>query len=230
MNKKRTLNKTKLDDSDLDMFQIPNQYQRLLRKDIVHSYYEYYLNGVIGEADQYIELISALRDASPTDEFVIRINSEGGDLATALAIINAIKETQAHVVGFIEHLAASAATLIFLNCHSGGVAEDAEMMMHTSSSFYGGKEHEQFSYVSFARKKIHKLLKKHYSGFLSVEEIDRVLKGEDIYLDSDEILDRLEGFAQYQQELYLAEMEALEKEQNAVVDSTVTKKKKILLN
>ena len=101
MNKQRTLNNTKLDDSDLDMFQIPNQYQRLLRKDIVHSYYEYYLNGVIGEADQYIELISALRDASPTDEFVIRINSVGGDLATALAIINAIKETQAHVVGFI---------------------------------------------------------------------------------------------------------------------------------
>ena len=104
------------------------------------------------------------------------------------------------------------------------------MMMHTSSSFYVGKEHEQFSYVSFARKKIHKLLKKHYSGFLSIEEIDRVLKGEDIYLDSDEILERLEGFAQYQQELYLAEMEALEKEQNAVVDATVTKKKKILMS
>ena len=55
------------------------------------------------------------------------------------------------------------------------------------------------------------------------------MKGEDIYLDSDEILERLEGFAQYQEELYLAEMEALEKEQNAVVDATVTKKKKILM-
>ena len=46
MNKQRTLNNTKLDDSDLDMLQIPNQYQRLLRKDIIHSYYEYYLNGI----------------------------------------------------------------------------------------------------------------------------------------------------------------------------------------
>ena len=39
------------------------------------------MNGVIGEADQYIELISALRGASPTDEFIIRINSVGGDFA-----------------------------------------------------------------------------------------------------------------------------------------------------
>lgn len=229
MNKHKTLDKTKMEDSDFDMFQMPNPYQRLLRKDVTHSLYEYYLNGVIGEADQYIELVDALRSALPTDEFVIRINSVGGSLSTAMMIVNAIQESQAHVVGYIEHTAASAATLIFLNCHSWGVADDADMMMHTSSSFYGGKEHEQFAYVAFSRKKIHKMLRKYYTGFLSDTEIDSVLKGEDIYLDSEEILERLEKYSDYQREMYEAELEALQKEEEAE-QPTVKVKKKPLLN
>ena len=229
MNKHKTLDKTKMEDSDFDMFQMPNPYQRLLRKDVTHSLYEYYLNGVIGEADQYIELVDALRSASPTDEFVIRINSVGGSLSTAMVIVNAIQESQAHVVGYIEHQAASAATLIFLSCHSWGVADDAEMMMRTSSSFYGGKEHEQFAYVAFSRKKIHKMLRKYYAGFLSESEIDSVLKGEDIYFDSEEILERLEKYSDYQREMYEAELEALQKEEEAEQPSPKAKKK-ILLN
>ena len=79
---------------------------------------------------------------------LIRINSGGGSLATANMLVNAIRESQAHVHGFIESTCASAATLVYLACHSYSLSEDADMMIHTSSSMYGGKEHEQHSYIT----------------------------------------------------------------------------------
>ena len=142
----------------LPLLPISDMSNRLLRKEMTSTLYEYYLVDDIGEASDYIELCDVLRSASPNDEILIRINSGGGSLATANMVVNAIRESQAHVHGFIESTCSSAATLIYLACHSYSLSEDADMMIHTSSSLYCGKEHEQHSYVTFSRKKIHKMV------------------------------------------------------------------------
>ena len=220
--------------SDSDVFPLlpmSDMSNRLLRKEMTSTLYEYYLVDDIGEASDYIELCDVLRSASPNDEVLIRINSGGGSLATANMIVNSIRESQAHVHGFIESTCASAATLIYLACHSYSLSEDADMMIHTSSSLYGGKEHEQHSYVTFSRKKIHKMVRDRYAGFLTEKEIENVLNGQDYYFDSEDIAERLETYTEFQQKKFEAELEAFQKEQEDAIEgsaSTKPKKKKIL--
>jgi len=212
----------------LPLLPMSDMSNRLLRKEMTSTLYEYYLVDDIGEASDYIELCDVLRSASPNDEILIRINSGGGSLATANMVVNAIRESQAHVHGFIESTCASAATLIYLACHSYSLSEDADMMVHTSSSMYGGKEHEQHSYVTFSRKKIHKMVRNRYAGFLTEKEIENVLNGQDYYFDSNEIAERLETYTEFQQKKFEAELEALQKESEDEQQTKTPKKKKIL--
>ena len=214
----------------LPLLPMSDMSNRLLRKEMTSTLYEYYLVDDIGEASDYIELCDVLRSASPNDEILIRINSGGGSLATANMIVNAIRESQAHVHGFIESTCASVATLVYLACHSYSLSEDADMMIHTSSSLYGGKEHEQHSYVTFSRKKIHKMVRDRYAGFLTEKEIENVLNGQDCYFDSEEIAERLENFTEFQQKKFEAELEAFQKEQEDDIEGAYIKpkKKKIL--
>ncbi len=156
--------------------------------------YEYYLTGAIGDAEDYLDLCNILRTASSQDEVIIRINCPGGSVNTGNMIINAINESEANVTGFIESECGSMATFIFLACHSWGVSEAAEFFAHTCSYGAWGKEHENFTQAEFLRKQQHKMTRKRYNGFLDSDQIERLLLGQDVYLDAEEILERLENY------------------------------------
>lgn len=157
--------------------------------------YDYYLTGHIGAAEDYLDLCNILRSASAQDEVIIRINCPGGSLNTGNMIINAISESEANVIGFIESECGSMATFIFLACHTWGVSEAAEFFAHTCSYGAWGKEHENFSQAEFLRKQQHKMTRKRYQNFLLSEEIEKLLLGQDVYLDADEIMERLDTYA-----------------------------------
>lgn len=210
---KKVLNKSTANFDELEILPMfPNQSNRLLRKEMTTNLYEFYLVGDIGEAQDYIEICDVLRSASPQDEIVIRFNSGGGLLATGDMLINAIQESQANVHGFIEHSCGSMATMIFLACHNWSLSESSEFFVHSASGGAFGKEHENYASTMFARKKIHKMVKNRYAGFLTEDEIQNVLNGQDYYFDAEEIAERLEKYAEYQKEKYLKEMEAFQNE------------------
>lgn len=213
----------------LPMIPMTDMSNRLLRKEMVSTLYEYYLVDEIGEPCDYIELCNVLRSASPNDEVLIRFNSGGGLLSTGDMVINAINESQAHVHGYIEHACGSMATMIFLACHSWSLSETAEFFVHSASGGTVGKEHENYASIMFARKKLHKMVRNRYAGFLTEAEIENVLNGQDYYFDSEQIAERLETFTEFQKKQFEAELEALQKEEEA--EQTPPKsKKKILLN
>lgn len=147
------------------------------------------------------EEISTIRNAGPGDVVEIHLNGPGGNLAVAGAYLKAIAESQAHIVGHIDHECSSALTFIFLACHEWVVADDAEFMVHTASSGYGGKENNLYEYAIFLNKSVEKLLKKYYTGFLTEEEIERVRTGSDMHMDSDEIIDRIHKMMEYRESL-----------------------------
>lgn len=157
--------------------------------------YEYYLTGEIGKAEDYVDLCNILRSASAQDEVVVRIRSGGGSVNTGNMIINAINESEANVIGFIESDCGSMATFIFLACDTWGVSDTAEFFCHTCSYGSWGKEHENFAQAEFIRKQSHKQMRKRYANFLTEDEIETVISGTDIYLDADEIMDRLDIYA-----------------------------------
>lgn len=156
--------------------------------------YDYYLTGPIGDAEDYLDLCNILRSATAQDEIIIRINCPGGSVNTGNMIINAISESEANVIGFIESECGSMATFIFLACHTWGVSEAAEFFAHTCSYGAWGKEHENFAQAEFLRNQQHKMTRKRYKNFLDEDQIERLLLGQDVYLNADEIMERLETY------------------------------------
>lgn len=161
-----------------------------------HNRIDYYLTGSIGDPEDYIELCHIIRSSPAEDVVVLHINSPGGQVRTGNMIINAISEANCTVVGYIEHDCGSMATYIFLACHTWAVSENAEFFVHTCTSGSYGKEHETFEQAAFLRRQVHKMIRRSYANFLTDEEIGRVIGGNDIYLDADEVLDRLPAYAE----------------------------------
>lgn len=184
---------TSMNDSKLMPFIEPNKLFMTEYHD--HIKFEYYLVGNIGDPEEYLELCHALRNCSSQDQFIIRLNSNGGQVRSGNQIINALKECPATTIGFIEADCGSMATFVFLACDTWGVSPYAEWFGHTVSSGSWGKECETFEASQFLRKQTHKRVTEEYNSFLFPEEIESLLKGSDIYLDSDQIMERLEMFA-----------------------------------
>jgi len=64
-------------------------------------------------------------------------------------------------------------------------------MCHNYSSGAVGKGGELFDQISFERKWSDGLLRDIYDGFLTDKEIVSMLNGQDIWLDSDDVMNRL---------------------------------------
>lgn len=144
--------------------------------------------------------LSTIRNAGPDDIVHLRINCQGGSDLVMGAFVKAITESQARIVGHLDHLCASAATIIFLACHEYVISDDAEFMVHTASLGYGGKQNNFNEYAMFINKTNERLIRKYYKNFLTEEEIKDVLKGTDLWMDAEEVISRLQKRASLEQE------------------------------
>lgn len=158
-----------------------------------------YLTGEIESPDEYTDVFEGIRMAGPSDVIKIHINSPGGDLFTAIQFMRVLKETEAKVITSVEGACMSAATLIFLAADQFEISDHSVFMFHNYSTFMYGKGGELFDGIMHDRKWSENLLKTEYEGFLNTDEVEAVLNGKDIWLDSDEALMRLKRFAELQQ-------------------------------
>lgn len=191
---KKHIGVTSMSDGKMVPFMEPNKLFMTEYHD--HVKFEYYLVGEIGNPEEYLELCHALRNCSSQDQFIIRLNSNGGQVRSGNQIINSLKECPATTIGFIEADCGSMATFVFLACDTWGVSPYAEWFGHTVSSGSWGKECETFEASQFLRKQTHKRVTEEYNSFLFPAEIESLLKGSDIYLDADQIMERLETYAE----------------------------------
>jgi ATP-dependent protease ClpP protease subunit len=153
--------------------------------------HEVFLDDTIEEPSKYRELISLLVNASPNDKIHLFINSNGGHLDTAGAIISGILSSQAEVTAFLMGACHSAASLISMYCHAVHVYDTAYMMIHTASFGSSGNTPTVKAHTDFTIKQCEKLMKDAYEGFLTAEEIKKVLNGIEIWFNAEEIKPRL---------------------------------------
>ena len=191
------MNKASNKDEDI----IPNLFSREF--DFIRTVtqevkrHDVFLDTEIGEPPNYRDLISLLFNANENDSINIFINSQGGHLNSALAIIEGIKHSNAQVTGIIMGECYSAASMIALNCHNVVVLESANMMIHTASFGTAGNTGNVKAYTDFTVKEIEKLLVSTYEHFLTKDEIDKIKTGVEIWLSSDDITKRLETRTKY---------------------------------
>lgn len=167
----------------------------------VASSVTFYLCGEIKPAEEYVEWFQILRAASENDTVYIRINSEGGDLFSALQLVRAIQESNATVICSVEGICMSAATLIFLSADRFELSDHTMFMFHNYSSGTIGKGGEMYDQITHFRAWSEKLFNSFYKDFLTDAEIKSMLDNKDIWLDAEEVAKRLEArVAKEQQE------------------------------
>lgn len=153
--------------------------------------FDIFLDEEIGAPSDYRELISILFSANEIDDISLFINCPGGQLDTALAIIEGIKFTQANVTAVLVGACHSAASMIMMYCHNVIVSESAYAMIHTASYGSSGNSSNVKAHTDFTSKQVDKLLDDTYEGFLSKEEMVNIKKGVELWLSAEELQERL---------------------------------------
>jgi len=173
------------DSSSREKYTVWDDYVPIVSKDNTHIVY---ISDSIESPANYAKLCFLLDSATEEDTFVININSPGGNLDSAFQIRDSIITSKAATkIVKLAGVVASAATIIALAGDKLYVAPHTQFMVHNYSSGTQGKGHELIAYINFNDKSIREALFEIYLGFLTKGEIDKVIKGEDMWFTADEV-------------------------------------------
>ncbi len=196
------------DDDDEDQGNIRNQHLPYFESTRTDRCIKIFLDEYIREPKYYRTVLQGIDSLGEGDVILLSINSYGGQLDGAIAIINAIQDTDANVHASIEGVAASAASLIALAAPSISVSPYATMMVHSATFGAFGKQSDVISHASFVDKQVRTLMHSVYKDFLTDKELEEVIMGKEMWFDSEEIVRRLELRAQLQEKREKAEEKA----------------------
>lgn len=184
-------------EDDEDMVFVPN-VPRVSVRTRTHDELTIRMARDVSSPDDFAEEFAALASAREHDMVKLDIVSGGGSLDTCIMIRRAMAACDASIVGWIGPTCASAATAIALQCDGWEVDEMSSFMIHTGSFGAGrGKARDTQAYVSHQVQQIEKFIRLVYAGFLNEDEIELVLDGKELYFEGDELIARLEAFAEY---------------------------------
>ena len=159
----------------------------------VANIHEFYLVGEIKRAEEYIDWFDIIRNSGKNDVINIHINSYGGDLFTAIQMLRVLGECEGTVICSVEGACMSAATMVFLCADGFEVSGHSMFMFHNYSGGTIGKGGEMYDNIVHERKWSEKLLREIYADFLTEDEIESILNNKDIWMDGDEVIQRLEA-------------------------------------
>lgn len=155
----------------------------------------------IGPPCDYQEEIDLIDSASEHDVIVLDICTDGGILDTAALFNRALRSTAAHTVAVIGPSCASAGSVIALSCREFVLDNTSSLMLHTSSYGFGrSKDVDIYEHANFSRKSLRRLYEDVYTGFISAEQLEDVIKGQPFYFDCDELDARLDQLQAYREE------------------------------
>jgi ATP-dependent protease ClpP protease subunit len=188
------------DGEEMEMIQIGAPQSSMIRasRHTINNF-RVFLDENIGEAKKYRDLIDALVSAGQHDEFNLFINNGGGYLYTALAIIEAIKASQATVRAIVVGECHSAASIITLSCHEIMITDAASMMVHSASFGSGGFAHNVKHHADFSVAQMGVLFDEVYGGFLTDTEIKELKNGREFWFNAKQIAKRVESRMKHQQ-------------------------------
>jgi ATP-dependent Clp protease, protease subunit len=189
---------------------------------ITQNVHHFYLYGELeDDIEKYADLINLLKTSSELDTIIIYINSEGGSLRMAIQITNSMIASNANVITSLDGNAFSAASMIFLAGHEYIINDNCSFMIHTYSGGLVGKGHEIGSQYEHIQEYTKKIFEKFYEKVLTEQELKDVINGQDIWMDSEQLLERLDAQAKKAEEF----QKELDKAENNAVEYSKSKKK-----
>ena len=145
------------------------------------------------DAKSFDEVVALLANATEDDEITWNIVSRGGYINSLEMLLGWKQMCVAKQIHVLTSEAASCSTAFFLSpADEYLVFDTASFMIHESSYGSGGTASNVRRHTQHVDKKNDKFVRDTYKGFLSEDEIEDVLKGVEIYLDSNDIRERLD--------------------------------------
>lgn len=184
-------NKTKLEQSE-DFGLISNQQLGFFTRQEVKTVLTIPIDEEVKQASYYRQVVQAINNLAAEDEINLEINSYGGNINGLVALLSALKRTEALSTAFINGEAHSAASFLALSCDNIVVSPHATMLVHFASAGSAGKVADMRKHVQHVHDTTEQLFRDTYQGFLSEEEIERCVEGNELWLNADEIIARLE--------------------------------------
>lgn len=154
--------------------------------------YDAYLSNEIVEPDAYDKLCHLLDQVDHTAIVRLHLNTPGGMLISAFKLLHSLRNTRATTIAVCTGEVASAGTMIALACQHIEVDDYLMFMCHNYSGGAAGKAHEIEDKLKWDKANLPKFFKQIYHGFLTQSEISTMLKGKDIYLNAQEVLEKWE--------------------------------------
>lgn len=179
--------------NDVIFIQPPNDGDKIpqYKQSIVVNIFHFYIIDEIGDPRDFLDMINIIKTAEEHDTIFIYLNTPGGSLQTTIQILGAIQQCQGTVVTCLEGEVCSAGTLIFLTGDRHIVNQNCTFMIHNYSQWLGGKGNEVALRVKYSEQYFRKLAYDLYKGFLTDDEIESVMQGKDYWMDSEEVIARL---------------------------------------
>lgn len=144
------------------------------------------------------DLLFVLGVAKEEDRVTIHLNCSGGSLAVGDAIMLAMNNCEAEIHIQASGLVASFATFILLNCDSFEISPHCVLLCHSASFGAGGKMAETKQQIDFMHAQCEKMLRYYYEGFLTEEEITRIIEqGYEHWMTSEEFCERFKKMVEY---------------------------------
>lgn len=196
------MNKTQIrsnQDDDEDEVYIKNQHLPFFERQQVYSEVKVFLDENIKEPVYYRQILQRIDCLDEGDSLHIVVDTFGGRLDSAIAIIQAMRNTQANVVCEVRGTAASAGSLIALAAPNVFIHPYATMMIHHAVFGSAGVSSNVVSHASFTDKQVRKIMTEVYADFLTDKELEQVFNGAEMWFDSEEIIKRLEQRSAKQQ-------------------------------
>ncbi|GGD05364.1 head maturation protease, ClpP-related [Pontibacillus salipaludis] len=147
-----------------------------------------YIYGAIGGMFSNNSSESVRRQLNQTNAETIhvRINSGGGSVFEGVAICNLLRSHQAKIIGYIDGLAGSAASIVAMGCDELNMPSNTMMMVHQATTIEMGTA-DAFRKTAGALDKINKAVTNSYTKrFVGSEGELKELIDDETWLNADE--------------------------------------------
>lgn len=149
-----------------------------------------YLTDEISVPFNYSELCHRISQLPSSYTVILYLNTPGGIISSGLMIVDAINETKAWVVGKLVGDVMSIGTVIAMACDELQISPDLTFMIHNYSGGMSGKGNEMKARQNFVDEHLSNTFSKYYTGFLTEEELLKVIEGTDLWFNAEEVTSR----------------------------------------
>ena len=185
-----------------DEIEIKDQYLGFSERSQSFTQIKVYLDEDIKAPRYYRGVVDKVSSLGEGDQAIYYVSSPGGRMDGMISLIEANRETDADILCVIVGECHSAASMFALTCPNISVSPSASMMVHFVSFGAGGIASHVKANVDHTLDFCSNYFRDIYEGFLTEQEMDLCINsGKEIWMQAEEIVQRLENRQKYFKEL-----------------------------